>query len=620
MRINLINMPFANLSLPSIALTQLNSVLEDSFGAEVRTRIVYVNHDFARYLGLPLYRYLTNSADSHNSGLGDWFFRPTAFPGVDDNAEAYFKRYYPQRTPQVEGLKRLLVEKRRGIDSFLGQVMERYRLDEADITGFTSMFMQNTASFSMAAKLKAHNAAMITLMGGANCESPMGQEIAKNVSNIDFVFSGPGLRSLVEFVRYCIDGEVDKCHGIRGVLSKRNYAFQTGPGAIGEELSIDEPVRLDYSGFLSELEQNFSGEEVEPTLPFETSRGCWWGERAHCTFCGLNGLSMAYRAMEPERALNLLNSLFEYSGRVTKLEAVDNILPKSYLHDVLPRLSTPANMSIFYEVKADLSEEDVQTLSKSRVKKIQPGIESLATSTLKLMKKGTSVFQNLSLLKNCAIYGIEPSWNLLVGFPGEGEDVYKKYTADIPLLLHLPPPSGVYPVRFDRYSPYFVRAAEYKLELRPLDFYGLVYPFEKDALINLAYYFADATVGASYMTEMVKWIGKVREKVGPWLVRWNSAASGQAAPRLHFKDGSATTVYDSRSGEVVEHEIGQSGRQILDQLSKPGRIEDLTRELGRAGAFDAEKEVTILRDKGLVFEENGRFMSLVLKSATAVLR
>ena len=37
---------------------------------------------------------------------------------------------------------------------------------------------------------------------------------------------------------------------------------------------------------------------------------------------------------------------------------------------------------------------------------IQPGIESLATSTVKLMKKGASAFRNTCLLKFCAIYEV----------------------------------------------------------------------------------------------------------------------------------------------------------------------------------------------------------------------
>lgn len=128
-------------------------------------------------------------------------------------------------------------------------------------------------------------------------------------------------------------------------------------------------------------------------------------------------------------------------------------------------------------------------LAPARVKNIQPGIEALATSTLKLMKKGTTAFQNLKLLKLCAYYAGAPYWNLLVGFPGEDEQVFRRYIEAIPLLTHLHPPTSAHAVRFDRYSPYYYEAEKYHLDLRPLDFYALIYPFPEEDLRNLAYYF-----------------------------------------------------------------------------------------------------------------------------------
>jgi radical SAM superfamily enzyme YgiQ (UPF0313 family) len=198
---------------------------------------------------------------------------------------------------------------------------------------------------------------------------------------------------------------------------------------------------------------------------------------------------MKYRAMSSTEAIEQFRPLFKYSGRVVEFHCVDNIMPKQCLKDVLPFLETPSTMRIFYEVKVDLSKEDLGTLSDARVKRIQPGIESLATSTLKLMRKGTTAHQKVQFLKHCALHGIERSWNLLIGFPGEQEGVYKKYIADLPALVHLPPPSGVFPVRFDRFSPSFMRAAEYDLKLRPLELYELVYPFPAESLTQLAYFF-----------------------------------------------------------------------------------------------------------------------------------
>jgi radical SAM superfamily enzyme YgiQ (UPF0313 family) len=108
-----------------------------------------------------------------------------------------------------------------------------------------------------------------------------------------------------------------------------------GLNEIGEELDIDADVPLEYEGFLASLEQKCPG--ASASLLFETSRGCWWGERSHCTFCGLNGSTINYRAMSPEKALRQFDELFKYYPRVSRFESVDNILPRKYLTTVLPR-------------------------------------------------------------------------------------------------------------------------------------------------------------------------------------------------------------------------------------------------------------------------------------------
>ena len=613
-KIALINMPFAGLQMPSLALTQLKSVVEAEFKDRVAVEILYLNHDFAHYLGIELSQMLTLSSEAHVSDVGDWLFRQVAFPDLPDNTEAYFRRFFPTRTPQIEGMKRTVLQKRQGLDAFMSSLIDKYKIADADIVGFTSMFSQNVASFALARKLKHKNPRLITVIGGANCEAPMGQEIAKNVRSIDFVFSGPGLKSFPEFVAHCMNREFEKCHGIRGVLSRRNCGLSTLTplSVVGEELDIDVPVKLDYSEFLETYRKNFAHANIKPVLLFETSRGCWWGQKAHCTFCGLNGQSMNYRAMSPERALAQFEHLFTYAPYVDRFESVDNIMPKEYMQEVFAKLNPPENVSFFYEVKADLTAEQVEILARAHVKSVQPGVEALNTSTLKLMRKGTSVFQNVRLLKNCVTFDVHPAWNLLIGFPGEREDVYKKYLADIPLLTHLPPPTGVFPVRFDRYSPYFVKAEEYGLDLVPVDYYELIYPFSKESLKNMAYYFTDRNFGADYIKWATKWIGELRAKVSQWQAIWNQ--NGNSQPQLFFKEnGQSNVVHDSRNGKTSEYDVGELGREVLAYLDdKPKELADLAKKMSHISGFDPAREVAALQAKGLVFQEGERYLNLVL--------
>jgi magnesium-protoporphyrin IX monomethyl ester (oxidative) cyclase len=353
--------------------------------------LLYLSHDFAIYFGIEFYDYLTNSMESFNTGLGDWIFKQVAFPDLPDNSDKYFTRYFPIKTPDILRLKQSLAQKRPGIGELMDQLISRYELDKSHIVGFTSMFMQNLASFAMARKLKQRNPQAITVIGGANCEFPMGRVIAERVANIDYVFSGPALKGFPAFVRHCMQGELSKCQAIRGVFHKNSAFPKSGPETIGEDLPIDTPIKLDYEPFLDDFERYFSDTGAKPVLPFETSRGCWWGERSHCTFCGLNGVSMAYRAMKPELALDVFTSLFRYSDRISRLTSVDNILPKSYLKEVLPLLDTPPNLEIFYEVKADLSEQDVAVWQRPGSPD-RPAL-SACYPTLKLMKR-TTAFQN----------------------------------------------------------------------------------------------------------------------------------------------------------------------------------------------------------------------------------
>jgi len=609
-RICLVNLPFISLAVPSIALTQLKSVIRSQFQEKVSVEIIYVSHDFGKQIGVDLYQYIAESMEALYAGLGDWFFRQAAFPELPDNTEKYLRRYFWRKTERSQQVKDVIAQKRPKLDAYIDELITKYQLDQADLVGFASMFMQNVAAFAFARKLKQRNPSLITVLGGANCEFPMGKVIAEKVSGIDFVFSGPALKNFPEFVQHCLDGNLSNCHSISGVFSKNIELSQPGAKIIGDELSIDTPIELDYEDFMHRFNECCAGAKLEPTVMFETSRGCWWGQRAHCTFCGLNGESMAYRAMKPDLAIQQIKSLFRYSDRARSIMAVDNILPKSYLQQVLPFIDPPPDTEIFYEVKADLSEQDVAVLAKARVMRLQPGIESLATSTLKLMKKGTTAFQNINLLKNCALYGISPIWNILVGFPGEKADVYQRYLEIIPPLAHLHPPSGVFPIRFDRFSPYHREAQSYGLNLSPMDFYFMIYPFSEADLNDFAYYFSDQNLLAEYFNTMTAWFHQVRGVVDQWKARWTDAKQN-VPPRLYFQ-GDTEIIYDSRSGSVVKHNLGATGKAILDHLSKPTWIEELINTFTARCGDDVSGIINLLEEKGLVFREGDRLLSLVL--------
>jgi len=604
-------MPFASPESPSIALTQLRSVLANDQNGQVECEIYYLNHDFVNYFGREIYLRISNSENTSAVGVGDWLFRSVAFPNAPENASDYLQRYGHLLAAERE-LLQAQNELRCGLDGFLDLLIQRYDLDGCSLVGFTSMFAQNTPSFAVARKLKSRNSNLVTVMGGANCETVMGGAIARNVQAIDFVFSGPSLKTFPRLVQYLMEGASDKCHEINGVFSKEKFRRNVASGAneIGEETDVEDEIPLDYDGFLASLDEKCPG--TAPRLLFETSRGCWWGQRSQCTFCGLNPQTLQYTAMSPQRALRQFDDLFRYRSRVSCFACVDKILPREYLTAVLPRVKPPEKAHIFYEVKADLKDHEMQVLADAQVTEIQPGIESLATTTLKLMKKGTTSFQNIRLLKNCLVYGINPGWNLLVGFPGEPEAVYKKYVTDLPLLVHLPPPTGAQLVRFDRFSPYFRLAEDYGLKLRPYDFYAMVYPFPERDLEDLAYFFDDRNYENAYVASTGKWINKLKALVDHWHTRWHGR-DGKPKPSLVFEwQRDARIVRDTRSGMTVGHDVGPMGVRLLECLAQPTRRSRLAEKLDDLSESDIDSQLEVLRTSGLIFEEGDRYLSLVV--------
>jgi magnesium-protoporphyrin IX monomethyl ester (oxidative) cyclase len=284
------------------------------------------------------------------------------------------------------------------------------------------------------------------------------------------------------------------------------------------------------------------------------------------------------------------------------------MMPENYSTEVFPRLKPPPEMQIGYEIRPSLTAKDISMLCRGGMKRVQPGIESFSTETLKLIRKGTTAFRNLQFMKDSTKYSFILDWNLLTFVPGEKEDVYEKYLRDIPSLYHLPPPNAVIPVMFVKYSHYFENAKQYGLDLRPQDYYGLTFPFRPDDIRRMAHRFFDHN--ADY-ERMQYWLGKLNAAVSAWRARWLNS-DGRTQSRLCFiQDAAEPTVYDSRSGDVVEHKLSPLTAEVLNHLERPNSKDDLVKHFGHVPDFDVEKEISFLLERRLLFEEDGRFMSLV---------
>lgn len=609
LKIALINVPFGSVERPSIGLSQLQSVCREELGDAVQVELHYLNNAFAQYLGPDVYEAIS-SGSYYLTGLGDWLFRRTAFPEYEDNTEEYLaryfgsKRFYEGLASSPEELRAWVARCRNGFEEILVRETEARGLDAFDVVGMTSMFSQTGAALALARVLKDRNPGITAVLGGANAEGAMGLAYARHVPSLDYVFSGPALRSFPEFLRRIADSRAG------GPLAPPPGVYQAAEAGTGRQvvtLGADRPIQaglppLDYDGFLDAFDEQVRPLGLEPTLLFETSRGCWWGELSQCTFCGLNGLTMDYRAMEADQAVQTIRQLFVHGERCSSLMSVDNIMPRGFAKEVLPLLETPAGTSLFYEVKANLRPSELAVMAAAGLRHIQPGIESLSTAHLKLMRKGTTSFRNIRLLEDAADAEIDVLWNLLVGFPGETEEPYLHYRAMLPLLTHLQPPDGIFPVRFDRFSPYFEQRDEYQLELEPADFYGLIYPFGPEFVREAAYYFTDVSSHAPYRSYSAKWLRELRGLVASWRQRWTQGS--QPVLRV-LRSDKGWTVEDTRASvEGIRYLLTDAEADALKWCRRPRKLTALSERV------DPEV-LSELHSHGLLFTDRGAAMSLL---------
>jgi len=518
----LVTMPFASAYWPSMQLGLLGPIAT-SHGFP--TEILHLNLEFAHQLGVDAYQVL---AQQRERALGDWLFSTAAFgPAAPDPHGQMPRQLANDIAPVLAQLglsiSELLEVRDRQVPAYLEAQLNAVEWDRFRVVGFTSTFQQNVASIALASMLKRRHPHLVTVFGGANFDGTMGIEYVRAIDCIDYAVTGEADRSFSQLLISLVDGQDPS--QVPGVLARDGGQVVGAADRPFEDM--DELPVPDYSDYFSRAERlgiSRVGGRREATVPFESARGCWWGAKSHCTFCGLNGETMAFRSKSPGRVAAELAELAR-RNRTFDFQAVDNILDRSYLDELLPQLvADGSTYRLFYEVKANLTRGEVRALRESGVRMIQPGIESLSSHVLRLMRKGVRASTNVNLLKWACYYGLDVGWNMLWGFPGEQTEDYDAVAALMPQLIHLQPPVSATRIRLERFSPLFEDPETFPLAWRrPEASYRYIYPEHVD-LEKAAYFFEyvlQDTLPSSVYAETV-------DRVDEWRLAW----AGETRPSL----------------------------------------------------------------------------------------
>jgi ribosomal peptide maturation radical SAM protein 1 len=482
------------------------------------------------------------------------------------------------------------------------------------VVGFsvTFTFAQLAASLALARVLKEDDPQRRIVFGG-NLAGPVGAALARAFPWVDVVARGRADTTIVPLME---DLLADRpVRSLPGLCVRRGDRVEVTPGDLPTVVALDDLPVPDYDEYFERLERSPYREAIRPLvrIPYEATRGCWWGARSRCRFCGLNATDVAYHAKSPARVHDEILALAR-RHRHLRLSASDNVLDLRLFETVLPRLAAaPVDLELTFEVKANLRKEQVRLLAAAGVRDMQPGIESLSTPILRLMRKGTSGLHNIRLLKWCVELAIIPHWNLLYGFPREPVEEYARMADVIPSLTHLYPPATG-PMVVSRYSDYFEHAAAFGLEILGVsELQRRLYPVDEATLSELAYAFTSRHLDGR---DPEQYAAPVRAAALEWSRR---ARQDYGALRATRGPG-FLTLEDRRRGRAAVYTFGETEALIYLACDAGARPASVAHRLERTvRAAPAEDDVRAFLDElvaeRLVYREEDRYLSLALSAA-----
>ena len=562
--------------------------------------------------------------------VADYTFSQAAFGDLDAGYEEFLAREVVRFPEMARPLQKMLgvgAQLMRGLESlrrsateFIAEAATRVLSLSPKVVGCSSTFQQHCAALAFLRKVKQLAPSVVTVLGGANCEAEMGAATARLFPWLDVVFSGEADESFPRLCKRLLEDPDSLTSDTLppGVFARAgNGELRIGSGVVGMCEEMDSLAIPDYAAYFEALHESPDSAKIYPALVMEMSRGCWWGARQACSFCGLNGVRSTFRSKSPTRVLSELEELAE-RYQLDLFITTDNILDRAYLGSVVPELARHEvpRFRIFCETTAHLDEEDVKLLASAGIRKIQPGIENLHDGVLRLLNKGTSAVQNVALLKYAMENGVSVFWNMLFGVPGSKPEWWEEMTRWLPLIAHLQAPAGVSPIRFDRFSAYHRDPARYGLKLEPFEAYGRLYPVSGRDLSNLAYFFRDVTPRAPTPPAELQ---RFREAVE----EWRSLFARYSTPDrvlLTVKDEGGRSFVEDRRPCAVEKAIVLTGLQstVFRACARPLTWTELERAVesveGRAVAEANLKDaVDALAQSKLILSLSNKLLSLALR-------
>jgi ribosomal peptide maturation radical SAM protein 1 len=609
-RIALVAMPWSRRDRPSAAIGVLAAyVRRERPSVDLVCRSEYV--EIAQRVGDAFYDQVGN----HAYEMGELLYTPVLYPEQETDLRRFFEEWARKNVALARGVDpasvnwgstfdRVVATLREHVEAVAEEMAAGY-----DAVGLTTCFGQLFANLALCAAIKRRAPGVLTFVGGSTVSARVGPSLLAEYPFVDFIVQGEGELPMVALIDAILSGDPEAAASKPGILSRAQAAQHPNGVALWEVPKMDDLPLPDYDEYVERAEEH----GIDWFLPVEGSRGCWWDRTKRtgdpkntCYFCNLNVQWGGYREKSIPRLAAEMDALSD-RYQVLKVFFLDNIIRSKGVIDLADAFrALGKDFSIFYEMRANIQPLELAALWEAGLRSTQFGVEGLSTSLLRRIGKGTTLLQNLSVMRTCTELGIRNGANLIVDFPGSTEEEVAETCEAIAsyALSFEPLNTSRFGLGVD--STIDTLREEFGLvEVRSADAYRHGLPEEvwkRLQLFDLSFTLARPGADWSPVVEACK--------------RWSSLHEAHSGRLLQYRDGgSFLVIEDARFGDFRSGTFTGFPRELYLYCMEIRTREQMARRFaGCASAEDIDEALAQFVAYKVAAHENNRYLALAVAS------
>jgi ribosomal peptide maturation radical SAM protein 1 len=472
-----------------------------------------------------------------------------------------------------------------------------------------------TSALYVIRRIKKKFPGLMIVVGGALTPGISAPGILKHFPEVDAVVNGEGELPLYQIVDHLRQTPPDlDLSNVQGVFTRFSETQQPDPVSFSQLKSLDELTAPDYDDYFKLLKTFDAGKYFFPTLPVETSRGCWWkrtvgsAKVTGCAFCNLNLQWDGYRS---KRSSQVATEIDRLTGRYQTLSVaiMDNVLPKKEAGDIFKKIAKlDKDLRLFGEVRATTPCKELKAMRDCGMREVQIGIEALSSRLLKKLHKGTSAIQNLEIMKNCEALGIRNISNLILQFPGSDEEDVSETLKVLDFAWPFQPLKAVsFWLGLD--SPVWQHPKKFGIQAvfnHPN--WSLLFPEEiyRTLPLMIQAYRGDLT----YQRKIWK---PVKKRISDWQKQYAETQKDTGdTPILSFRDGRDFMIIRQKRfrAEPMVHRLVGASREIYLFCQKHRSLKTIFSAFPDISQDAIANFLSMMVDKKLMFAEKNKYLSL----------